>query len=81
MMNSLLGSASVWYGKFSCAGVKPQAESRYDTSRTGFYRIIPPLHLITNSISSVCVLRLSSATLVFSEQQYHNECSALGIGI
>ena len=34
----LLGEAEVWYGKLSCVkchtGVKPQAESVYDTERT-----------------------------------------------
>ena len=54
MINLLLGSVSVWYGKFSCTpchtGTQPVASPRYDTSRTRIYRIIPPLHLITNNL-------------------------------
>ena len=53
MTNSLLGSASVWYGKFLCAkchtGTQPAALPRYDTSRTRIYCIILTLSLITNN--------------------------------
>ena len=53
MINSLFGSALVWYSKFSCAqcrtGTQPAASPWYDTLRTIIYRIIPPLHLITNN--------------------------------
>ena len=56
MINLLLGSASVWYGKLSCAychtGTQPAASPRYDTSHTIIYCIIPPLHLITNSTTA-----------------------------
>ena len=50
VINLLLGSTS----KFSCAQchtrTQPAVSSRYDTLRTIIYRIIPPLHLITNSL-------------------------------
>ena len=47
-------SASVWYRKFSCAqchtGIQPAVSLWYNSSRTRIYRIIPPLHLISNSL-------------------------------
>ena len=53
MINLLLGSAGVWYGKLLCAqchtGTQPAASPRYDTSRRIIYCIIPLLHLITNN--------------------------------
>ena len=57
MINLLLGSASVWYAKFLCTqchtGTQPATSPRYDTSRTIIYRIIPLLHLITNSVGTI----------------------------
>ena len=43
MINSLLGSALVWY--MVNTGTQPAALPRYDISRMIIYRIIPPLHL------------------------------------
>ena len=55
MINLLLGSASVGFGKFLCApyhtGTQHVALLQYDTLCMRIYHIIPPLHIITNSNS------------------------------